>query len=136
VVAALAVTAVTLPAARRPQVLGVAVAALACAAGVALHDGAAPAAAPLWGAGVLVAGGLAERALTLPDHGEIEVAAVVAWLAGLGALAGAGLAAAAVVLLAAGTSVGTSVAGLVAGALLAVLPTAMARRWSRADEAR
>lgn len=128
-VAALAATAVALPASRRPQMLGIAVVALAGAVGVAVHDGAAPAAAPLWGVGVLVAGGLAERALTLPDHGEIEVAALVAWLAALAAIAGAGLAAAAVVLLAAGTSVGTSVAGLVAGVALAILPAAMARRW-------
>ena len=117
-----------LPASRRPATVGVALIALACAAGVALDHGAAPAAAPLWGAGLLVAGGLAERAVTLPAAGEVEVGALVAWLAGLGALAGAGLATAAIVLLAAGTSLGSSVAGVAAGALLAVIPAALARR--------
>ena len=127
-VAALAAVGLALPASRRPGTVGVALIALAGAAGVALDHGAAPAAAPLWGAGLLVAGGLAERAVTLPAAGEVEVGALVAWLAGLGALAGAGLATAAIVLVAAGTSLGSSVAGVAAGALLAVIPAALARR--------
>ena len=57
---------------------------------------------------------MAERGLTLPDDGEVEADALVAWLAGLGALAGVGLAAGALVLLAATTSAGTTVAGLAA----------------------
>ena len=134
-VAALAAVGLALPASRRPATVGVALIALACAAGVALDHGAAPAAAPLWGAGLLVAGGLAERAVTLPPAGEVEVGALVAWLAGLGALAGAGLATAAIVLLAAGTSLGSSVAGVAAGALLAVIPAALARRLIRVNGA-
>ena len=89
-VAALAAVGLALPASRRPGTVGVALIALAGAAGMALDHGAAPAEAPLWGAALLVAGGLAERAVTLPPAGEVEVAALVAWLAGLGALAGAG----------------------------------------------
>ena len=134
-VAALGAAGLALPASRRPTTIGVAVIALAGAAAVALDHGAAPAAAPLWGAGLLVAGGLAERAVTLPPAGEVEVAALVAWLAGLGALAGAGLATAAIVLLAAGTSLAGSVAGVAAGALLAVIPAALARRLMRVNAA-
>ena len=112
---------------RHPAALAGALAALAVATAVALDQGAAPAAAPLWGAGLLAAGALAERGLTLPDDGEIEADALVAWLAGLGALAGVGLAAGALVLLAATTSAGTTVAGLAAGAVLAVVPAVLAR---------
>ena len=53
---------------------------------------------------------------------------VVAWLAALGTLAGAGLAAGALVLLAARGSIGATAAGLVAAALLAVLPAWLGRR--------
>jgi hypothetical protein len=113
---------------RHPAALAGALAALTVATAVALDQGAAPAAAPLWGAGLLAAGALAERALTLPDDGEIEADALVAWLAGLGVLAGVGLAAGALVLLAATSSAGTTVAGLAAGAVLAVVPAALARR--------
>jgi hypothetical protein len=103
---------------RHPPALSVALAALGVAAAVALDQGAPAAAAPLWGAGLLTAGALAERALTLPDDGEVEAEALVGWLAGLGALAGVGLAA------------GTTVAGLAAGAVLAVVPAVLARRRS------
>ncbi len=113
---------------RHPAALTGALAALAVAIAVALDQGAAAAAAPLWGAGLLAAGAMAERGLTLPDDGEIEADALVAWLAGLGALAGVGLAAGALVLLAATTSAGTTVAGLAAGAVLAVVPAVLARR--------
>ena len=85
---------------RHPAALSVSLAALGVAAAVALDQGAPAAAAPLWGAGLLVAGALAERALTLPGDGEIEAEALIGWLAGLGALAGVGLAAGALVLLA------------------------------------
>jgi hypothetical protein len=115
---------------RRPVALAGALAALAIAVAVALDRGAAPAAAPLWGAGLLVAGALAERALTLPGDGEVEADAIAGWLAGLGALAGIGLAAGALVLLAAATTAGTTVAGLAAAAVLAVVPAALARRGS------
>jgi len=113
---------------RHPAALGGALAALTVATAVALDQGAAPAAAPLWGAGLLAAGALAERGLTLPGDGEIEADALVAWLASLGVLAGVGLAAGALVLLAATTSAGTTVAGLAAGAVLAVVPAVLARR--------
>jgi hypothetical protein len=118
---------------RHPAALTAALAALGVAAAVALDEGATPAAAPLWGAGLLAAGALAERALTLPEDGEIEADALVGWLAGLGALAGVGLAAGAVVLLAATTRAGTTVAGLVAGAVLAVVPAVLARRRTAQD---
>lgn len=117
-----------LPASGRPRTVGIALVALAGAAGAALHHGAGPAAAPLWGAGLLAAGSLAERATTLPPAGQIDVAALVGWLAGIGTLAGAGLAAAAIVLLAAGTSLSSSIAGIAAGALLAIIPAALSRR--------
>jgi hypothetical protein len=120
----------TLLAVRHPAALSVALAALGVAAAVALDQGAPAAAAPLWGAGLLVAGALAERALTLPGDGEIEAEALVGWLAGLGALAGVGLAAGALVLLAGTTSGGTTVAGLAAGAVLAIVPVVLARRRS------
>jgi len=127
----LTVAGLALLAVRHPAALAGALAALAVATAVALDRGAAPAAAPLWGVGLLVAGALAERALTLPGDGEIEADALVGWLAGLGALAGVGLAAGALVLLAATTSAGTTVAGLAAGAVLAVVPVVLARRrWS------
>jgi hypothetical protein len=113
---------------RRPLALAGAVVALALATGIAIDAGAAQSAAPLWGAGLLVAGALAERALSLPAHGQVEVDALVAWLAGLAVLAGAGLAAGALVLLAATTGAGTAALGLVAAALLAVVPAALARR--------
>jgi hypothetical protein len=135
-VAGLAALGLVLPASRRPGTVGVALTALACAAGEALDHGAAPATAPLWGAGLLVAGSLAERALTLPADGEVEVAALVGWLAGLGALTGAGLAAAAVVLLAAGTNVAGPVAGVAAGTLLAVVPATLAWHLSGPTRAR
>ena len=83
--------------------------------------------------GLLAAGALAERALTLPGDGEIEADALVGWLAGLGALAGVGLAAGALVLLAATTTVGTTVVGLAAGAVLAVVPAVLARLRRPAD---
>ena len=121
---------VALLAVRHPAALSVALAALGVAAAVALDQGAPAAAAPLWGVGLLVAGALAERALTLPGDGEIEPEALVGWLAGLGALAGVGLAAGALVLLAGTTSGGTTVAGLGAAAVLAVVPAALARRRS------
>jgi hypothetical protein len=128
----LTVAGLTLLAVRHPAALAGALAALAAATAVALDRGAAPAAAPLWGVGLLVAGALAERALTLPGDGEIEADALVGWLAGLGALAGVGLAAGALVLLAATTGAGTTVAGLAAGAVLAVVPVVLARRrWSQ-----
>jgi hypothetical protein len=113
---------------RHPAALAGALAALAVATAVAIDQGAAPAAAPLWGTGLLAAGALAERALTLPDDGEIDADALVGWLAGLGVLAGVGLAAGALVLLAATTSAGTTVVGLAAGAVLAVVPAVLARR--------
>jgi hypothetical protein len=113
---------------RHPAALVGALVALTVATAVALDEGAAPAAAPLWGAGLLAAGALAERALTLPRDGEIEAEALVGWLAGLGALGGVGLAAGALVLLAATTSAGTTIAGLAAGAVLAVVPAVLARR--------
>ena len=125
--AALAVAGLALLAVRPPFALIAAIAALGVATGVAIHEGASPAGAPLWGAGLLVAAHLAERALELPDDGEIEVDASIAWLAALGTLAGAGLAAGALVLLAARASIGATVAGLIAGALLAVLPALLAR---------
>jgi hypothetical protein len=113
---------------RHPAALSVALAALGVAAAVALDQGAPAAAAPLWGAGLLLAGALAERAQGLPPAGEIEEGALAAWLAGIGALAGGGLAAGALVLLAAGADAGTAALGLAAGALLAVVPAALARR--------
>jgi hypothetical protein len=111
-----------------------ATAVLAVAAGAALHDGAAPAAAPLFGAGLLSATALAERALLLAGDGEVEVAALVAWLAGVGTLAAGGMATGALVLVAAqGAGLGATL-GLAAAALLAVVPAALARR--RADRSR
>jgi hypothetical protein len=124
---ALAVAGLALLAVRHPFALIAAIAALGVATGVAIHEGASTAAAPLWGAGLLVAAQLAERALDLPDDGEIEADALIAWLAALGTLAGGGLAAGALVLLAARASIGATAAGLVAGALLAVLPAVLAR---------
>jgi hypothetical protein len=125
--AALAVTGLALLAVRHPYALVAALGALGIATGVAVHEGASASAAPLWGAGLLVAAQLAERALELPADGEIEVDALVAWLAALGTLAGGGLAAGAFVLLAAHASVGATAAGLIASALLAVLPARLAR---------
>jgi hypothetical protein len=125
---ALAVAGLVLLAVRNPIALVAALAALGVATAAAVHEGADPAAAPLWGAGLLVAAQLAERALELPDDGEIEADALVAWLAALGTLAGAGLAAGALVLLAAHASLGATTAGLIAAALLAVLPARLARR--------
>lgn len=124
---ALAVASLALLAVRHPFALIAAIAALGVATGVAIHEGASTAGAPLWGVGLLVAAQLAERALELPDNGEIEADALVAWLAALGTLAGAGLAAGALVLLAARGSIGATAAGLVAAALLAVLPALLAR---------
>jgi hypothetical protein len=125
---ALAVAGLVLLAVRHPVALVAALAALGVATGLAIDEGAAPSAAPLWGAGLLVAAQLAERALELSEDGELEADALVAWLAALGTLAGGGLAAGALVLLAARADLGTSIAGLVAGALLAVLPARLARR--------
>jgi hypothetical protein len=113
---------------RHPMALVAALAALGVATAVALDQGAPAAAAPLWGSALLVAGSLAERALTLPGDGDVELDALVGWLAGLGVLAGAGLAAGALVLLAATTSAGTTVVGLAAAAVLALVPPALARR--------
>jgi hypothetical protein len=128
---ALAIAGLALLAVRRPLALAAAVAALAAALAVAIHAGAPTSGAPLWGAGLLVAAHLAERALDLPRDGEIEAATLIAWLAALGTLAGVGLAAGALVLLAAGTDLGSTAAGLVAGALLAVVPSRLARSVSR-----
>jgi hypothetical protein len=125
---ALAVAGLALLAVRHPFALIAAIAALGVATGVAIHEGASTAGAPLWGVGLLVAAQLAERALELPDDGEIEADALVAWLAALGTLAGAGLAAGALVLLAARGNIGATAAGLVAAALLAVLPAWLGRR--------
>ncbi len=118
---------------RHPLALCAALATLGGAAAVALDQGAPAAAAPLWGVGLLTAGALAERALILPAGGEVEPEALVAWLAGLGALAGVGLAAGALVLLAGTTSAGTTVAGLAAAAVLAVVPAVLARRRTAQD---
>jgi hypothetical protein len=123
---ALAVAGLALLAVRHPFALVAALTALGLAVAVAIDRGAAPSGAPLWGAGLLVAAHLAERALDLPD-GEIEVDALIAWLAALGTLAGLGLAAGALVLLAAHASSVATAAGLVAAALLAVLPARLAR---------
>jgi hypothetical protein len=125
---ALAVAGLALLAVRRPFALIAATAALGIAIGVAIQAGASPAGAPLWGAGLLVAAHLAERAIELPEEGEIEADALIAWLAALGSLAGGGLAAGALVLLAARVGIGATAAGLIAGALLAVLPALLARR--------
>jgi hypothetical protein len=126
--AVLAVAGLALLAVRHPIALAAGLAALGIAAGAAIDAGAAPAAAPLWGAGLLAAALLAERAVELPDDGGIETDALIAWLAAVGTLAGGGLAAGALVLLAAHGDAGTTVPGLVAGALLAVLPARLARR--------
>lgn len=126
-VAVLAVLGLSLLPVRRGATLGSSIVMLACAAAVALHHGAEPAAAPLWGAGLLTAGDLATRALMLPTAGTIEAAAVSSWLAGLAVLAGIGLAASSLALLAAGAAIGNSFAGLGAGALLAVGPTMLVR---------
>ena len=123
---ALAVAGLVALAVRHPFALVAALAALGIAVAVAIDHGAASSGSPLWGAGLLAAGHLAERALDLPD-GEIEVDALVAWLAALGTLAGIGLAAGALVLVAAHASTGATVAGLVAAALLAVFPARLAR---------
>jgi len=122
----LAVVGLGLLVVRHPLALLAALAALGVAVAVAIDHGAGAAGAPLWGAGLLVAAHLAERALDLPD-GEIEVDALVAWLAALGTLAGVGLAAGALVLLAAHASTGATAVGLVAAALLAVIPARLAR---------
>jgi hypothetical protein len=125
--AAIAVAGLALLAVRHPFALIAGVAALGVATGVAIEEGASAAAAPLWGAGLLVAAQLAERALELPDDGEIEADALIAWLAAVGTLAGAGLAAGALVLIAARASIDATAAGLIAAALLAVLPALLAR---------
>jgi hypothetical protein len=122
----LAVAGLALLVVRHPLALVAALAALGAAVAVAIDHGAAASGAPLWGAGLLVAAHLAERALDLPD-GEIEVDALIAWLAALGTLAGLGLAAGALVLLAAHASTGATAAGLIAAALLAVFPARLAR---------
>jgi hypothetical protein len=123
----LAIAGLALIVVRHPFALLAAVATLGVAVAVAIDHGAAASGAPLWGAGLLVAAHLAERALDLPDNGEIEGDALVAWLAALGTLGGVGLAAGALVLLAAHASTGTTAVGLVAAALLAVLPARLAR---------
>jgi hypothetical protein len=129
---ALAAAGLVLPISRRPWTVGVAMIALVCAAGIALHDGAPASVAPLWGTGLLVAAGLAERAVGMPAAGEVEIDALVTWLAGMGALAAAGLAASAVVLLASSGAVFSSpVAGVLAGVSLAVAPAALAQRVAR-----
>ena len=128
---ALAIAGLALLAVRHPLALVAAVVGLAIALAVAVDQGASASAAPLWGAGLLTAAHLAERAGDLPHDGQIELDALVAWLAALGTLAGLGLAAGALVLLAAGTNLGSAAAGLVAGALLAVLPAVLARSATR-----
>jgi hypothetical protein len=119
----------------RTVALTVALAVLAAAAAVAIDQGATPAAAPLWGAGLLVAGGLAERALLLPADGELEAEALVAWLAALAALAGGGLVVGALVLLAGSADTGAPAVGLVGAALLAGFPVLLARRGRRRRDA-
>ena len=99
---ALAVAGLPLLVVRHPFALVAALAALGVAVAVAIDHGAASSGAPLWGAGLLVAAHLAERALDLPDAGAL-------------------------VLLAAHASTGATAAGLVAAALLAVLPARLAR---------
>jgi hypothetical protein len=131
--AVLAAAGVALLALPRAEALVAAPVVLAVAIGIAIDQGASPSAAPLWGAGLLAAAGLADRALALPRDGEVEADALVAWLAGLATLAGAGLATAALVLLAATTDAGTAAVGLVAGALLAIVPAYLARRRTGAD---
>jgi hypothetical protein len=75
-----------------------------------------------------VAAAMAERALVLPADSQIEPEALIGWLASLGVLAGVGLAAGALVLLAGTTGGGATVAGLAAGAVLAITPAVLARR--------
>ena len=82
----------------------------------------------MWGAGLLVATAMAERALVLPADAQLEPEALIGWLASLGVLAGVGLAAGALVLLAGTTDAGTTVVGLAAGAALAIAPAVLARR--------
>ena len=130
---ALAIAGVAALAVPRGEALTAAPVLLAVAVGVAIDQGAAPSGAPLWGAGLLAAAALADRALTLPPDGEVEAEALVTWLAGLATLAGCGLAAGALVLLAATSDAGTAAIGLVAGALLAVVPAVVARRRADAD---
>jgi hypothetical protein len=127
-VAVPALAGVALLALRRAPALAIAAVALAVAVGAALHEGAAPGAAPLWGAGLLAAAALAERALLLGGDGEVEAGALIAWLAGVGTLVAGGLAAGALVLVAAQTGTRAAAAGLAGAALLAVLPAALARR--------
>ena len=112
----------------RPSVVAAGLVALGVATAVAIDQGAGAAAAPLWGSGLLVAGALAERAAMLPADGTIEADALIAWLAALGVLTGAGLAAGALVLLAARSGAGTTALGLAGAALLAVVPVLLARR--------
>jgi hypothetical protein len=127
----LAIAGLALLAVRHPLAHVASVAALGAALAVAIHEGAPASGAPLWGAGLLVAAHLAERALDMPRDGEIEVGALIAWLAALGTLAGVGLAAGALVLVAAGIDLGSAAAGLVAAALLAVVPARLARSATR-----
>jgi hypothetical protein len=116
---------------RHPLAPGPSLIALAVAVGVAVDAGASPSGAPLWGVGLLIASSCAERALALPREGRVEADALVAWLAGLAALAGTGLAAAALVLLAATTDAGTTAIGLAAAALIAVTCSVAARSLAR-----
>jgi hypothetical protein len=129
----LAIAGVALLAVPRGEALTAAPVLLAVAVGVAIDQGASPSGAPLWGAGLLAAAALADRAPTLSADGEVETEALVTWLAALATLAGCGLAAGALVLLAATTDAGTAAVGLVAGALLAVVPAVAARRRADAD---
>jgi hypothetical protein len=78
-----------------------------------------------------MAANLAERAVTLPDDGLLEWAALTAWLAATAATAGVGLAIGAFVLVVAQASATTSLIGLAAGCLLAALPLALASRLRR-----
>jgi hypothetical protein len=101
-------------AAGRAHLVGWALLGLAAAAAAALEDDASPATAPLYGAALLLAGRLAERSAELRTLRAVERPALTAWLAETAALAFAGLAAAAAVVLAGTLPV---VPGLALGAL-------------------
>jgi hypothetical protein len=100
-------------AAGRAHLVGWALLGLAARA-AALEDDASPATAPLYGAALLLAGRLAERSAELRTLRAVERPALTAWLAETAALAFAGLAAAAAVVLAGTLPV---VPGLALGAL-------------------
>ena len=64
----------------------------------------------------------------LPAAAQVEIGALVAWLAGLGALAGAASPPPRSYSSPGTTSAGTTAAGLAASAVLAVVPAVLARR--------